>query len=468
MKIIAAIIEFLYRLLQFLKSQQGLTFLTILAVGAVSWALTSCHAEMLGQVAAGAILVGGAAGGTHVADGPVTTTLAREASPSLLRSEIDSRIVRLRPMSTPVDQISRYAGSRKSGSMTVEYYSVDTKPSGAMLKAAVAGNDAPEADYEEVTITTDNDRVFDATETILVPSVMGADGKSPLMLYVKERTDAGLKVIAVNGPKVDGFVGQVPAISAGVALIRMGRAAGELDVQTAQFEALPRKSFNFCQIFKAQIEASTMLKAANKEVGWTFSDQEEVAVYDMRLGLEKSFLFGARGRIVNPDSQSEVFFTGGIWSQAGQEASYDKATLNSKKWVEIMRTVFTRNSGSKRKILIGGSGLIEAINKMDAPARVMMPGDTVTKWGLDFHEIHSKFGSLYVIHSEVFDLCGHEDDGLVIDPDFLSKYSHIPFSSERLDLRSSGQRNTEAVVITEASCLVLRQPMAHTRIVAEQ
>jgi hypothetical protein len=33
-------------------------------------------------------------------------------------------------------------------------------------------------------------------------------------------------------------------------------------------------------------------------------------------------------------------------------------------------------------------------------------------------------------------------------------------------LRSSGQRNTEAVVLTEVSCLVLRYPDAHVRVIA--
>ena len=77
----------------------------------------------------------------------------------------------------------------------------------------------------------------------------------------------------------------------------MGRAASELDVQTSQFEALPVKSQNYCQIFKMQIEQSTLLKMANKEVEWDFSDQEEVAIYDMRLSMEKSFLFGIKQNI---------------------------------------------------------------------------------------------------------------------------------------------------------------------------
>ena len=97
-----------------------------------------------------------------------------------------------------------------------------------------------------------------------------------------------------------------------------------------------------------------------------------------------------------------------------------------------------------------------------------MGQNNVTRWGLDFTEIRTKFGTLYVVMSEIFDQCGHASDGLVIDPEYITKYAHIPFSTERLNLRKSGQRNTDAVVITEASCLVLRYPSAHMRIVKLQ
>ena len=83
-------------------------------------------------------------------------------------------------------------------------------------------------------------------------------------------------------------------------LVRMGRAATELDVQTAQFEALPKNASNLCQIFKMQVEQSTFMKIAGKEIDWTFSDQEEVAIMDMRLGMEKNFLFGHKATITDP------------------------------------------------------------------------------------------------------------------------------------------------------------------------
>lgn len=403
----------------------------------------------------------------HINGAPLTTENARTASPSLLRNEVDKRIVRLRPMATPIDQISRWAGTRSASSMIVDYYSVDTKAPSTTLKTDFEASKDLSAEYQQGIIMTYADALFEASETVLVPEVDSANPGEPLVLYVLGHAadGNGLRVMALNGSPAGNCRSTLPDMLEGTLLVRMGRAAGELDVQTAQFEALPRKAQNYCQIFKAQIEQSTMMRIASKEVGWTFSDQEEVAIYDMRLGMEKSFLFGHRQRFTDPDKRTEIFTTGGIWTQAGNEARYSRAAgLDTAKWVSIMRQAFTGNGGSSRKILIGGSGLIETINTMEAH-KVVGASDVVTKWGLDFHEIHSKFGTLYVILSEVFDKCGHENDGMIIDPEYLTKYSHVPFSSTRLDLRKSGQRNTEAVVLTEASCLVLRYPKAHTRII---
>lgn len=62
-------------------------------------------------------MVAGENGGIHVSGTPLTTTLAREASPELLLNSIDRRIVKVRPMSTPIDQISRYGTARQAGAM---------------------------------------------------------------------------------------------------------------------------------------------------------------------------------------------------------------------------------------------------------------------------------------------------------------------------------------------------------------
>ena len=74
-------------------------------------------------------------GVNHVVNGPLTTTAIREASPELLLNEVDERVVRIRPMSTPVDQISRMIGARPAKSMIVDYYSVDARPIKSTISA---------------------------------------------------------------------------------------------------------------------------------------------------------------------------------------------------------------------------------------------------------------------------------------------------------------------------------------------
>lgn len=452
----------------FVKVSSNNGFWTALAFLALIYMLLTGENE--GSLMAMA-LVTGVEGGKHVVNGPLTLDAVNESGNGMLLNEIDKQIVKIRPMATPIDQLSRCAGAKSSGSMIVDYYNVDTKETKCELK-----DDYIEPSEGEVsdnaaraTLNTTNNDVFDVSDTILVADVTGyaddgvTDSSKGLVLYVLSKTEDGqLNVMAVNGKKIGEVDCCVPTIPSGTTLIRMGRAATELDVQSPQFEALPKKAQNNCQIFKMQIEQSTLQKIANKEVGWTMSDQEEAAIYDMRLGMEKSFLFGVKRKIYDFKKKENVLFTGGIWYQAGKDFTLDMSQKEDTV-IEMMRKAFTGNAGSKRKILIGGSKLIGELNKLNY-TRVVSNGETTTKWGIDFSEISSKFGRLYVLLSEVFDDCGMEGSGLIIDPEYIQKYSHLPFGTEALDLKSAGVRNTDALVITEASCLVLRYPKAHMRV----
>ena len=416
----------------------------------------------------------GTDGGVHISNTPLTTQNISEASPELLRNSIDERIVKIRPMSTPIDQLSRCGNSRHAGSMTVEYYSVDTKQTSAQLTEAAAGGTGRQRSDNMWchTIKTSADNIFDVSETLLVPCVNGYDASGkvagPLVLYILSKPESGgIEVAPVNG-KPGSTLGEetfeMPAIPKGAEIVRMGRAASELDVQSPQFSALPRKASNNCQIFKMQVEQSTLARIADKEVGWNFSDQEEAAIIDMRLGMEKNFIFGSRAKLFDPEKNEHIYFTGGIWGQTNKEYLMTRSEVDEKKLVDLCREAFTGNNGSKRKLLLAGSKLMQALSQLEY-SKVVSAGETKVKWGIEFKEISSNFGTLYILHSEVFDQCGHENDGFIIDPDYMTKYVHVPFQAENLDLRKSGQRNTDAVVLTEASCLVLRYPNAHMKVI---
>lgn len=396
-------------------------------------------------------LAAGPAGGTHVTAMPLTTEIAQIASPDLLVNSIDEAIVKIRPMATPLDQISRLGHVRPVKSMEVDYYSVDTrKDSTTTVSVNDAGISTEGGNVVDLDVAEPS--VFEPSETFFYRDEAGETHTG----YVLSKKDATLRCVINDKNAEDNF-------AAGTPLIRMGRAATQLDVQSPQFSVLPTRHSNNCQIFKMQIEQSIMMRESHKSIGWDFNDQQEAAVYDMRCGMEKQFLFGNKMKFYDTEKGETVMLTQGVWHQAGRDIRIDLKNFDSKALVDMLREAFTKNSGSRRKVLMGGSELIAALNKLDAQ-RVITARDQVTAWGIDFSELSSKFGKLYVVYNEIFDTMGRPGDGMIIDPEYIQKHIFIPFTAEQIDLRGSGQRNTEAMVLTEASCLTLRYPDAHARI----
>ena len=397
-------------------------------------------------------LTDGVSNGVHVSGIPLTTEVTNQAVPGLLTNAIDKAVVKIRPMATPIDQISRMGHVRSVDSMDVDYYSVDTRvDSDSVISAEVSAETAGD-DNPLYVLTVSHPSRFEATETF----GYGADGVDSVGYVVEKNADGTLLCASVKGDLSD--------LASGGKIIRMGRAATQLDVQSPQFSALPVKNTNYCQIFKMQIEQSVVMKLSHKEIGWDFTDQQEAAVYDMRMGMEKQFLFGKKAKVYDPRKQETVTFTGGIWDQAGKEIDVTLNGFDSKALVDMLRQAFTDNSGSRRKVLIAGSELIAALNRIEH-THVITARDQVTAWGIDFSELQSKFGRLYVVFSDIFDVMGMAGNGIIVDPEYIQKHVFIPFNAERLDLRGSGQRNTEAMVLTEASCLTLRYPEAHARVI---
>lgn len=389
----------------------------------------------------------GPAGSAHVNARPLTTDLVNAADEGILVPDIDSKLVKIRPMATPLDQISRLGHVRQVNSMEVDYYSIDTRIDTCEALDYTVKTAKLDDGSSLGQMTVENPDIAEVSDILLTEA--GA------ILYVSAKDGDVLEVVSRDVIEADSM--------SGAKIMRLGRAATQLDVQSPQFAVLPHRKTNFCQIFKQQIEQSVILRDSHKRIGWDLTDQQEAALYDMRLGMERQFLFGKKLRLFDPVKQENVTITGGVWSQAGKDLQVPIEGCTQADLVDLMRNAFTENSGSRRKVLIAGSGLIASLNKADA-TRVLGASDTVTYWGIDFSEIRSKFGRLYVVFSDVFDSMGHANDGMVIDPEYLQKHVFIPMRAERIDLRGSGQRNTEAVVLTEASCLTLRYPDAHARV----
>ncbi len=415
-------------------------------------------------------------------DGMASTTANLDADADFLDKEIDRKITKIRPMSTPIDQISRYAESGSTKQFAFKYFSVGTRPIKTTLKASIA-----KAGTANVTVT--NPEIFTVDDTLRIvgeKALYNYKGqayatltgvKTPdLVLKVAEiGSDGTLKCFAVNGDLDSaGQPSVVPAVTLAdtpQVVIRMGKACGELDVQTGRFANIPTATEQYCQNFLMQVEQSTFDKISAKNVDWTFSDLEEDGVYDMRLGMEGSFLFGDMGCIKHVSKNNmATWFTKGIWWQAAgtdiEVGTYDsttkQTTITDDDLVDIAKDLFVgTGSGTKRKVMFCGSGMLAALSNIDSDKFRLK--DNVEAWDLKFKSWDTDFGEILTIHHELFDLNDMADCALCIDPEYLGKKKFISWTRNVLDLKTAGVRNTEAVVLQEASALYLRYPKAHFR-----
>ena len=452
--------------------------LTLLAIvtGAGAGVMMAAAADLpdAGKTSSGAEGTGGG--------GIATETQGREdGDPDFYSKEIDQRIIKIRPMATPIDQISRYAKSETSGSFEIKYYSVGTRPIKTTLKTAVA----KQTTGASVQITVDDPTMFTLDDTIRVPGVKGVykengaqygegENAPDLVLCVcgKNETTNNPVVYAVNGEwnSTTKQADMVPAIPEGTTLVRMGKACGELDVQTGRFNNIPMPEEQYCQNFMIQIEQSTFDKLAKKEVKWDFSDLEEDGIYDMRLAMENTFLFGVKRKVKHTSKDGMLtWFTGGIWWMAGKDlevghwdATKKTTVISDDDLVDITKELFVGTGiGNKKKILFCGSDMLAAFSKIESDKFRLK--DTVEVWNLKFKSWDTDFGEVLTIHHELFDINGMKDCGFAMDPEYLNKRTHISWGRNVLDMKKAGVRNTQAVVIQEVSCLYLRYAKAHAR-----
>lgn len=423
------------------------------------------------------------ADGTGGTDGIATETQGRtDGDPNFYMSDVDKRIIKIRPMATPIDQISRYAKSTSCNSFEVKYYSVGTREIKCTTNAAVT----KQTSGASISLPVADPNMFTLDDTIRVVGVKGvynekgvkydadADNTPDLVLCVcGKNSDTNMPTVyAVNG-EMDASSKQpiyVPAIPSGTTLVRMGKACGELDVQTGRFNNIPMPETQYCQNFMIQVEQSTFDKIAAKEVNWNFSDIEEDGVYDMRVAMENTYLFGVKNVIkhIAKDGMN-TWFTGGIWYMAGKDIEVGTwndekkcAEISDENLVDITKDLFVGTGlGNKRKILLCGSDMLSAFSKIKSEKFRLK--DTVEVWNLKFKSWDTDFGEVLTIHHELFDLNGMSDCGFAMDPEYLSKRTHISWARNVLDLKKAGIRNTDAVVIQEVSCLYLRYAKAHAR-----
>jgi hypothetical protein len=399
----------------------------------------------------------------HGLHGALETTDLRSLRPEMIDDPVDQNLVKIRPSVSPLDTILRYAGSKPTNNFEYEWYSigtraVDDKTSGT----ATITSSADVQSVQGVITVAGNINKFDVTDTILFPTINGGDGEM-LVGYVVEKDVKNRQLtftISEEQMTAGGDGKTIPAIPAETVIYSLGRAAGELDVKTPAISYIPKPSRGYCQIFMAQIAQSTYEKMMDKKVKFDVNEIEEQALYEYRVRMEGSFLFGKKGKVYNPNTNSYVYMTDGITRQIKKRETIDTSKGDAE-LIRVMKEIFTKNSGAKERVLLAGADFVEKMSTFSTVQKQLEAGNTEVVWGITWKKIESNFGSLLLVHHELLDQYGWADKAIVLDPQYLKKWQISNFERKEYDGKELAIMNGNFTVFREVCGVAVYNPDAH-------
>lgn len=480
-----------------MNNQKIMQTLKYVFVSCLTAAIANYLLQLLGCDVAAALgqLFGGGSGGEALAMAlPVgMITVAEASAQGLNMQDVSQEITKMNPDRYPLDTIMRHYTKkvRKAESQECKYYQQSAKPMQDALDPAANGSGssaATPASHHTVTgngvtsifVQVKNPKVWRTKDTLLMRNLevrcdrngkLVVDGDNTTsydqMFYVAQKSGAVLELVPIGGMEgkeetAGSFV--VPTFYRTETLFRMGSAMAEKDAKTEPFAMLPASSTNYCQNFMCQLEMSTFEKMTKKEAPVTFSDQEVDMLYNMRGEIESSFIWGEK--FVYDNGGDRTYFTEGITRQIKKVLMYGNGggdnRLTAEQYTAWMKSLFTGNDGSTDRVLLAGADLIAAIELL-RECQKQVGGNTTqeTYLGVKCTSIVSTFGTLHIVHAPLFDEQGWSAKGLAFDPEHIYKEEFQPMIARDLDFKSSGEKNADAKMLQEVSCLVLRYPDCH-------
>lgn len=428
----------------------GLLLCTALAFGAVS-------AFTLGGV--GVSLAMAAAVGTPVQE-TVSEQNVDEANENIFQPEVIQKITKIRSSNYPLDTIMRnVSGSKPTKAFEVRFYSLGERDQMTTVNTAVSATESSAATKVH-DVKLDTDAFAGVNEMLMFQGIKGSDNQNLVghVVAVNPSTNT-YTVMLMNGVGVNGA--DIPAIAKGTKVSRVGQAMNELDARSEDYAMVPENDSNFCQIIMSTISQGLYEKMLKKEVEFGLNEIKEAAIYDFRGKCEYASLFGVKKMIVY--NGKRYYHMEGIYRSIASNKLIE--TLDSvapkEAVVDWTKDIFTGNNGSDERYMFAGEGLLAWLGKSAEYQKQMNANAVEYKYGIRFNVIETNFGRLYVRLHKGFRFHGLDNEGLVIDPEYLEYRVLRPMGIRHIDNKANGTELSDSYVIEEAFCPIVTNPDVH-------
>jgi len=367
--------------------------------------------------------------------------------------DVSNVLTRIRPSLAPIDTILRLIGTESCSATKIEWAESEVLPHEDRVTAAVSAGSA--GNPVNVPVATpalwrkdDIAMVVDGsgnTHLLLVTNVSGSN------LTVYKLTDTGF--------------GAVPALAANQKIYRMTTAKPEFSMVGSGRATMPAYKFNYTQIYEGVVEISGTREATrNYTQMHDLTRAEEEQLWDYRLQIEYSTIFGVPSQITDPATGQPRRTAAGIrYFISTNVIPYNNSTdpLNEGKLMDIAYAVFADQIGSKTKYLVASAGLMHKIDKIllnSSGYSQLTATREVNSLGLHITSVRTGFGNLRIIYHEGLSRMGKREWGLIIDPAYIRRRTLRPMS--RKDVTPPGL-DGRVLQWLEESTVEVRYEKAH-------
>lgn len=450
--------------------------------------------------AAAGLILGETLVGTIVSDG-MTHEAVVEAEPGLHLADISEAVAELMPAPHPLDTLLRKVRKAEQiNSVEKKFYSVSTKPFKDTFETTASGAGTGYSDSAKsytyasgngltvYYVKTSNPALFNVDDLIMLRNIeIPATGTVAVMsgvsdanrvtenivFYVEGITSDTLRIVPLNGIK--GLSGNatkyvVPDFTDAEYIYILAPAKEETKMKTTPFGIIPEPESNYIQLMMAMVQESTWEQLQKKEVNFKFADIERQNMYALRWQMEMNAKYGVKSKTYNNETKDYHYTSNGITRSITGKLEYGTgggdSTLSIDQWLGWQESIFVGNNGSPERWMLGGSGLIKAIQKMILSDTTKQLGARETKeiYGIRCTQLQDFFGTLNIVHDPTLSLTGAQNEGYILDLAHIEKHDFVPMQAREIDLKINGESNSQAKVIMEASCLTISFPDTHKHI----
>lgn len=251
-------------------------------------------------------------------------------------------------------------------------------------------------------------RIFQTSYTIIVHGVKGyepGEASTPceenLMLYVTDRTNSSVTVMAVNGPAVSSGSKNtyVPTIPAGTLLKLAAPALAEEEVEVASINPIPTPKNAYLQKKGYSVQITDFFNEAVKDIDWEKDRIKRQALDAYKKLYTTTALFGAKRKFykVNENGTRICYTQEGILNQVRMAFQTDKWTKGV--LISIAKMLFTTYTDADEIEVFCGSDVIEGLLNIDWGTGVSQITYLKDKdYNVDIASFRCTFGTLHFTH----------------------------------------------------------------------